>query len=71
MLSLFLKEFANIRILSQIFNRDLKNYFLAFGRAQSGWREAFFLFEPGFVGLTDERMMYNGKNLTILKSYES
>jgi len=36
--SLFLKEFANIRILNQIFNREFKNIFRV---VQSGWRMAF------------------------------
>ncbi|MBV8388684.1 MAG: hypothetical protein JO080_02670 [Mucilaginibacter sp.] len=33
--SLFLKEFANIRIINQIFNREFKNIFSLMG---GGWR---------------------------------
>jgi len=36
--SLFLKEFANIRILNQIFNREFKNIFEG---VRGGWRAAF------------------------------
>jgi len=36
--SLFLKEFANIRILNQIFNREFKNIFSLMG---GGWRVVF------------------------------